>query len=275
MFNSFIAKRLKGAGLPLPQVLPAIAQLLSEWQSIPPLCYAGDPPIPIELSESGIASYIAWLEQAWAIGIPKAFILSSQDYNPQLTLFINSSKFNDIESIEFSVYSEFSEKELLLDNFVNLVKEICCQFNAYQGYVYDELLARLHKRSLRIFEKQLLQTEPDMHQFVPKPLQVEGVIDILPPLLLENEFDNRRVPNGVWWVNFWDRIQIETIGTAKIRNASWAKMVELRDGAMVLAATQELTNIRNPTHLAKLSEIVEHLHLREIQNRYILPKPLF
>jgi len=270
MFSSFVAKRLQGFGLPLNKILPEITQLLSEWQSTPPLCYAGSPPIQIELNEAGIASYMEWLNSANAMSIPKPFILSSHDYNPILTLFINSSEFDRIESIKFHLSSESSAKALQLNSFVNLVIQICNNFGAYQGYVCDDLLAGLHQRNIRIFEQQLAQTPPDMRKFIPRRSLVEGVVDILPPLLLEYEFDNRRVPNGIWWVNFWDRTQVETVGILQIKSAPWALIVELPEGAMVLAATEDPTNTKNPLHLAKLSEIVEHLHLMEVQKRYVI-----
>ena len=250
--NEFVAKRLKGYGLPLPRVLLTVTQLLSEWKSSPPLCYAGWPPIQIDLSESGLADYIAWLEQAWELGINKPFILSSHDnYHPQV--FLTIEKCNTFESIKFLLPSKYSQKVFRLDSFINLVTQICISFCAYQGYVYNDKLSGLYTRAIRLFKN---------------PSLIEGALDTFPRLLLESEFNSRHVPNGVWWINFWDRVQVETIGVNQIKNAPWEKIIELSGGSMVLVATAQLTNIRNPLHLEKLRNIITYLRLDEIQKKF-------
>ncbi|HBS68849.1 MAG TPA: hypothetical protein DEA79_06695, partial [Cyanobacteria bacterium UBA11153] len=96
--------------------------------------------------------------------------------------------------------------------------------------------------------------------------------DPLPPLLLRDEFDYRRVPDGVWWINFWDKIQVETIGLQRILTANWAQIIEQPKGALVLVATDEPTDVNNPEHLLRLGEIVSHLHLGELQEYHVISR---
>lgn len=239
MMTVFVAKRLKGSGLSLPQVLPNLAQLLSKWKSTPPLCYAGWPPIQIELTESGIANYMEWLKQINDIGIPKTFSLSSHDYKPQLSLTIGIGKFTNIESLKFPIYSDSANKTLQLDRFIDLITQLCLNFSAYHGYIFD----------YRVYTLLYLQT-----------------------ILHPSKYDGCFVPYGVWWINFWDSVQVKIVGIEKIRSAPWERLVELSNGSMVLVATESPIDAENNSHLARLDEICQHLHLRELQEQYLLSK---
>jgi len=277
MSNSLIVKRLKGTGSHLPEILPEVAQLFSERQAVSPLQYAGFPPIPIDLTPSGIENHLAWLQKIENIGIPKAFCLSSHEYNPDFTLFLKETpmfvqgkKVTEVESIEIPIASNLSEQQI--NSFPNLVSQICNIFSAYNGYVYNDLLSLLHRRNIRLFNQQFIQTPSQLRQFIPPQPTLEGVEDILPSLLLENEFNTRLVPNGVWWINFWDKTQIGNVGLSKVRSAPWGKMINSSNNSMVLATTEQPINVKNIAHLKHLRKIVHHLKLGEIQANYIDPK---
>ena len=88
-FRRFLAERLVGVEPPLPEALLAVARTLADWQSITPLQYAGDPPRPIKLTQSGLAAYLAGVKQARAQGIPEIFRLANDADVPQLALFFD------------------------------------------------------------------------------------------------------------------------------------------------------------------------------------------
>jgi hypothetical protein len=89
-------------------------------------------------------------------------------------------------------------------------------------------------------------------------------------LLVPQEFDFRKVPGAVWWINYWDPIQVETVTAEKARGAGWDRMVETPDGAMALVATAEPTDVTNAVHRAQLRLIIERLDLLELQREYRL-----
>lgn len=89
-------------------------------------------------------------------------------------------------------------------------------------------------------------------------------------LLVPQEFDGHRVPDAVWWINFWDVVQVETVGVSRIRTAGFARVTEKPCGGMVLVSTREPTDPARPAHLPQPARIVEHLQLRTLQEAHRL-----
>jgi len=261
--NHFVAKREQGSEPPLPCALLKVAQVLANWRSTPPLCYAGHPARRIEFSDSGIADYMAWLKYVNASGIPKSLSLSSHDWKPELTFYIFYNKFLPTEELSFALPSKQKETLLKLDRFMEVVAQVCPRFGAYYGYTDNQLLRR----------HWLAKTGVEDNQMTSSTLLNESIIEPLPELLHFSKFDSRRVPDGIWWVNFWDSILVETVGLERIQNAPWAGKIKLPEGGVVVATTEEPTDAKNPIHLAKLAQIAEHLGLRELQERYRVPEP--
>ena len=135
------------------------------------------------------------------------------------------------------------------------VAQVCLSFGACYGEATNALLRRfwLAKGAPNLISEYRLDG---------------GLAELLPAVLPLNEFDERRVPWAIWWVNFWDAIKVETVGLERIRSAPWTSLIELPDGSVVAAATEEVTEATNPLHLASLAQIVEHLGLRELQERH-------
>lgn len=278
----FIAERVTGSSPDLPKAFLAIAQILTDWQPIAPLCYAGNPPYPIDLTESAIGSYLAEVQQAWAQNIPKVFCLANyadlrrddQTDTLQLTLFydVEPTPLGDIEYIWFSLPGTSHELEhfaamLQFNQLVQVIGAICQGFGAYHGYVEDEQLLLLY-RSTRAAERARAALPPELQQFVPKPVIPANVAENLPQLLVPQEFDRRFVPDAIWWINFWDYAQVETIGQEQIRSENWAQIIEQPGGALLLIATLDPPNVADASDMARLDQITERLNLRELQERY-------
>lgn len=251
--NHFISKRVKGSEPPLPSALLKVAQVLADWHSTPPLCYAGFPARRIEFSELGIADYMAWLEYVNAAGISKSLFLSSHDWKPELTLFALYNRFSPTEELSFALPSQQKETLLKLNRFLEVVAQVCLSFGADSGYTENQLLKERWFGKTSIEENQL----PN-----------ESMIEPLPKLLRVHQFDSRLVPEGIWWVNFWNSVVVEAVGRERIQTAPWEVLVELPGGGVVVATTEEPTDVRNPTHVAKLAQIVKHLRLRELQEHH-------
>lgn len=94
--------------------------------------------------------------------------------------------------------------------------------------------------------------------------------DPLPELLFSSEFDQLKVPDGVWWVNYWSSSVMDRIGREKVQRAPWSRQYDLEYGAMFLASTEEMLDVKNDEHLRMLGEIVEKIELRKIQDQYRL-----
>jgi hypothetical protein len=251
-----------------------------------PFCYAGDPPHLIELTESAIAGYLAEVRQAWEQGIAEVFCLANYaDFQLashvdtlQLTLFfdVEPTPLGDVEYVWFSLPETSAELKqfgeiLQLDQLVDLIASVCLGFGAYHGHIEDDQLLLLY-RAVRAANQIRAAVPPELRQFVPEPLMPETVAGTLPQLMIPQEFDRRFVPDAIWWINFWDLIQVETVGQDRIATSNWARLIEQPGEALILVSTDEPTDVANAAHIGKLRKIVEHLNLRELQERYCYKK---
>ena len=140
---------------------------------------------------------------------------------------------------------------------MQVVGQLCLSFGAYYAYVRPDSLGYPW-----VGQKELTNTSSE---FRDKPL---------PKLLFPSQFDSRRVPLCIWWINFWDSLMVETMALERIKGAPWANTVEIPSRGIVVAATEEPTDASNPEHRVKLTQIVEHLGLQELQKRYRVAEPI-
>ena len=204
------------------------------------------------------------LEHLWRNETYGAFCLSDHPDKSSLTLWLGvDPHLRPIEQIFFGAPEKF-----LLNILLKAIEQVCSKFGAFYGYVWDSLIDGLHGRSIREYELNLSTLPPEEKQFVPRPLPIQGVPDTLPPLLLRSEFDYTRVPDGVWWINFWSPQYIKTVGLDRIRTAGWHRVIECPNECFLLVATQEPTDVRTAVHREKLEQIVKHLGLRDLQEYY-------
>jgi hypothetical protein len=75
------------------------------------------------------------------------------------------------------------------------------------------------------------------------------------------------VPAGIWWINYWDRAQITTIGEDLVRRAGWAQVIDVDDGALLLIATEAPLDLANRAHVERLRLLIENLGLLDAQRR--------
>lgn len=239
--HRFVAERYRRNSSHLPQALIAVAQTLSEWWEEPPLTYAGEPPIEIELSQEKIEAYFRWLTDLRNSGIPKAFCLSSAQWNPKLTLYIASYDWLETEAVWFLLPSK-GEIFLELNRCMQAVLTACQEFDSRIGFIEGGQIKQMYKSSV-----------------------LDSVLGLLPV----SQFNAEIVPDKLWWINFWSYELVHNVGLQNIRNAPWAKMVELPKG-IIAAVTEEPTSPENPDHLYRLQQIIHSLKLREAQERFLV-----
>ncbi|HWS56669.1 MAG TPA: DUF5953 family protein [Pyrinomonadaceae bacterium] len=264
-----VVERAADAEPPLPRALLAVTRALEAWRPGAPLRYAGDPPRPFEVTEQALASYLSEVRRAWAAYEPEIFRLADAEGSPRLALFFNEEQtpWGRIESLWFSLPADLSAPEFSLDRLAALLASVCEGFGAYHGAVEDERLMMLY-RARRAAERARAQLPPELRGFVPDAPPLAGVEGALPPLLLPQEFDRRRVPDAVWWINFWGASQVREVSPERARAAGWERAAEQAGGGMVLAATEEPTEVTDAAHLRLLRGIIERLGLYDLQRRH-------
>ncbi|WNZ24520.1 hypothetical protein HJG54_17780 [Leptolyngbya sp. NK1-12] len=228
----------------------------------------------VELTETGIARWMAQRDElnelsesrlSQSYGLVNHFSDDAVIFWWRRRPFYSPSK----KQLEFREELECTiPHEVTLEPLLNVFSQISSYFQADYSYTYNLTLRNLHGRAMRGYERALAKRPPEEHRRFLKPDPYEGVTDNLPPLLLSDEFDRLRVPDGVWWINYWSPLQVETVGIERIRTANWARLIELPNGGATLAVTEEAFDVTNPAHMARLGEIVEHLQLRQLQEHY-------
>lgn len=262
--RAFISERLSGTGISREQaLLKAVNVIAHEFRVV--FQYDLEIGQPVELTEDGLVNWLAKLDTLKSSQIDCVYGLL--DHPSETTVALQwkqtPSRRPKKEQIECTI-----PPDITLNSLLRLFSDFSPDFQASYSYVYNLVLLQLHKRAARKYEQDLAKRPPEEHQRLYKPRPFEGVIDILPPLLLGHEFDCLRVPDGVWWVNYWSPLQVETVGIERIRTANWERLIELSNGGVVLAVTEEPLDVTNSDHMNKLGEIVEQLGLKALQERY-------
>lgn len=265
-FRRLTAARLGDSDADLASALLGAARVLQQHAICQPLRYAGDPPRPIEPIAGAIMDYLAELRGDRERGVPSVFRLSGDppDKSPALFLEFEAAPAGPAQALWITLQRELAEATNAIERLSRAIVELGSEFGAYHAATEDEQLMQLY-RGVRAAERARSAVPAELRQYVPEPHPPAGAAGRLPSLLVPQEFDRRRVPDAVWWINFWDRVQVETVGQAKIRAAPFARVGELASGALLLVATDEPTDAGNRAHIDRLASIVEHLDLRRLQ----------
>jgi hypothetical protein len=267
--RTVVIQRLTRTEQSLARTILRITTILSESFELPPLCCNDQPSRTTEMTESGISAMLAEID---AINrkkeVPSSFFsLCDSHRKTKITFGYGaphySPNYSAGETITFSRPKE-SSLEMLLTAF----QGTCLEFGAFYGYMENFTLKQLHKRGIRAYEKAVASIPPGETRFYIEPESYPGVTDILPELLLSSEFDYSRVPDGIWWINYWSSAQVEAVGRDRILSAGWFQTIELDNGGMILVATEEQTDVTNTEHMETLKRITEAIDLRGVQEQY-------
>jgi hypothetical protein len=247
-------------------VLLSILQMLSDELVVPELNYVNARPSRIiSLDEDSIRAYLQEIDDLNADEKWTACMFSCRTGSGHFHVCI--SKIDGLEWIEEEIQFSFPNKTNL-EKIPNVFSKVCVLFNANFGYTFNFLLAGLHGRAWRGYEQALRKHPIEEHQFFLPPELPIGVEDTLPSLLLGSEFDRLKVPNGIYWLNYWNPVQIENLGRDRVLSAGWEQIIPHENGALTLVTTREPTSVLNSDHLQKIGAIVNHLDLCQVQQRF-------
>jgi hypothetical protein len=92
----------------------------------------------------------------------------------------------------------------------------------------------------------------------------------MPQLLVPDEFDRQRAPEGIWWINAWSPQIVDAVGTQRVHAAPWAELRPLANGALLLIATQHRLDPTTAEDAAVLTTLLRELDIRGLQERWRL-----
>jgi hypothetical protein len=265
--RKFIARRCMTDGILEAKTILSILKVISDGFGIAPLSFVGNPPKQMKLDMDSIQILMDTERYHNAKNIQKPLVFTEQPGHGKIQLIISISPRLGwpIEELEIPL-----PENLDLEQFISVVQTICPIYGAFHGYVYDNLLDSLHGREWRAHRISEKKTYLHPNSIPLPPLPIEGVIDTLPELLLDREFDIKQVPNGVWWVNYWTNRQVQNIGLTKIKDADFFKLIEMNNGEILSVLTHELTSVTNQEHMTRISRIIEKLELRKSQECFLV-----
>lgn len=262
------AERVAGAGPPLPEALLAVAAVLQRALGVGPMTRAGEPARQIAPTPQAVGAWLDEVRQRRRRGEPALFTLAA-DPSPAsaatLTYEVDPSPENALEWVWYPVPTTGAPP---VDVLLDVVAAIRRAFGAHRAAVEDDLLMVLY-RGRRAAERARQAVPPHLRQYVPDAPVLPGS-PALPDLLVPQEYDRRRVPDAVWWVNGWDAVQVETVGRTRVLRAPWFRIIEQPDGGLALASSELPPDARNPDHRARLARLVEALDLRALQEAHRL-----
>lgn len=83
-------------------------------------------------------------------------------------------------------------------------------------------------------------------------------------------FDRARIPESVWWVNYWDEQVVEMVGVKLVETTPWFE-VKKEGSARVLIATELPPRLTDASGTGQLAEICAQLRIRQLQEANTQP----
>jgi hypothetical protein len=136
-----VFKRIKGSGRPMEEIIPDIAATISQWQSTEPLCHLVDPRQTIQLDKESLSQHINWLNQKAAESISKSFILFDGRPKSRVRLIISLGFHSNLERLQIPIDPNFLNAPDSYDEIFNVFTRVGQAFNAFTGYIYEEIVA--------------------------------------------------------------------------------------------------------------------------------------
>jgi hypothetical protein len=229
--SELLFKRVKGSGSPMEQVIPEIADVISEWQSVEELCQLVDPRKELLLTQESLSFHINWLNEKASESISKGFVLFDGQWKSEVFLEISLGYYSNLEKLKISISSKSLNQDSVIEQLLNSTEQVGRAFDAFTGYLYGHDIA--------VFNEQ--------HNL---PLR---------------QFDSSRIPYGIWWVNYWSQQQVETVGREKIANAGWSRVITLSNNAVIAFVADTKPDLTRSEHIQAFERITRNINLRELQ----------
>jgi hypothetical protein len=176
------------------------------------------------------------------------------------------------ESFELSLPGPRERQLLDLDGMMALSHACSAALGAHVAYtLHLALHVTYHgRRQIERTEQNLATLPPKIRAGIPKQTfePVPHIAPGLPDLLEAIDFDETLVPDGVYWLNWWNARMIDALGRERVEAAGWARIAHHPDGSMTLAATEAPPDLTSPDDVARLIRIIDALDLRAQQERH-------
>lgn len=149
----------------------------------------------------------------------------------------------------------------------------CCQgFEAATAAIYDSQLLEIVTSEITRHAI-MLQLPPNEHKHIP----ISPIVQALPKEIVERlarlrhplEFSTTKVPEAVFWINYWGPKQIANVGESRVRSAPWEYIDSHPSGGLILASQKEAFDALNLKHLEKLAKIADAIDLYSIQGKHL------
>jgi hypothetical protein len=269
--QALIARRVAGSGVALADCTLALLEKLPGLLGTEAFCWQlGDTSRArrVELDLSHIAASIA-----------RPGGLAVVDRPSQWTTMVQVARTSPQrrESFELSLPGPRDRQLLDLEGMMSLAHTCAATLHAHVAYtLHLALHVTYHgRRSIERAERNLATLPPKVRASIPKQTfePVPGIAPGLPDLLEAVDFDEALVPDGVYWLNWWNAKMIDELGRDRVERAGWARIVHHADGSMTLAATEAPPDLTSPDDVGTLVRILDAIELRSHQERRAVPDP--
>jgi hypothetical protein len=269
--QALIARRVTGAGAGLAECTLALLERLPAMLGTEPFCWQLGDTSRARRVEIDLATIAA------SIGRPGGLAVVDRPTAWTTMVQVSRTAPQKRESFELSLPGPRDHQLLDLDGMMALVHACAATLHAH---VACTLHLALHvtyhgRRSIERAEKHLASLPPKVRASIPKQTfePVPGIAPGLPDLLEAVDFDETLVPDGVYWINWWNARMIDELGRDRVERAGWARIVRHADRSMTLAATEAPPDLTSAEDVARLTRILDALELRARQERRAVPEP--
>lgn len=244
-----------------------IADSVGAWAARGPLTVAGNDLVRVEASSEGVAAYLDAVETARAAGDLPVFSLASGTGPDDAIVFYDweDGGTHGMEQLWLPLVRRDGPPA------VALAARIARLFSASVVFLEDPAIVAL-TRARRAVQR-ALDRIPEQRREDAMPPDLPSVDPAVPQLLVPEEYDRRRAPDGVWWINVWDRSLVQSVGERRVRGASWAQVTDLDDGALLLLATPHELDVASAADRQTLARLLVELDVRGVQERWRVTAP--
>jgi hypothetical protein len=264
--QALIARRVAGTGAPLADCTLALLKELPVLLGTEPFCW--------QLGDTNRARRFELDLPHIATSINRPGGLAVVDRPTQWTTMVQVARTapQRRESFELSLPGPREHQLLELDGMMSLIHTCAATLEAHVAYtLHLALHVSYHgRRAIERTERNLAHLPPRIRASIPKQTfePVPGIAPGLPDLLEALDFDETLVPDGVYWLNWWNARMIDTLGRERVETAGWTRIAHHDDGSMTLAATEAPPDLTSPEDVGRLVRILDALELRAQQERH-------
>jgi len=267
--QALLARRVAGSGRPLADATLTLLDQLPRLLGTEPFCW--------QLGDTSRARRFELDLTHLAASINRPGGVAVVDRPAQWTTMVQVARTmpQRRESFELSLPGPRERQLLDLDGMMELMHTCAATLEAHVAYtLHLALHVTYHgRRQIERTERNLASLPPKVRASIPKQTfePVPGIAPGLPDLLEALDFEETRVPDGVYWLNWWNASMIDALGRDRVERAGWARILRHPDGSMTLAATEAPPDLTSADDVGRLVRILDAIELRAQQERHVLP----